>query len=80
MGTIFHADKNGFLTSKKFQYTPETKVFCPFNKKMQCNAFCPMFNSLPDEEATEKDAGKIYFLCPSNASIEIKNAFLYFDR
>lgn len=75
----FIKDKNGWLSWERWTGF-KNNVFCPFNKKMQCNAFCPMFCSLPDEESTEKDAGKILFLCPGNASIEIKNAFLYFDR
>lgn len=40
---IIEADKNGFLTWNRNGVGGRTKIFCPFNKKMQCNYDCPFF-------------------------------------
>ena len=72
MGPIrIDVDKNGFLTWDKFRENradPITKVFCPFNKKMQCNVNCPCF-VIGDNEVS--------FICIGNGSTTHKQTKVF---
>ena len=61
----FEADKNGFLTWDRNAIGGRTKVFCPFNKKMQCNYNCPLF--IIEKETTVK------MYCKAPTIMEFKN-------
>jgi hypothetical protein len=48
----FIKDKNGWLSWERWTGF-KNNVFCPFNKKMQCNANCPHFEYAMEENAVE---------------------------
>ena len=61
------ADQNGFLTWDRIGV--RTKIFCPFNKRMQCNQDCPRFQI--------KDGNTVVFCCISNGNVEYKDTQVF---
>lgn len=55
----FAKDVDGWLWWNKWIFT--NKVHCPFNKRMQCNVNCPLFEYRDD---------KVRFSCTGSITVE----------
>lgn len=62
----FIKDKNGWLSWERWTGF-KNNVFCPFNKKMQCNANCPHFKYAMEENAVE-------FHCVGNQVVRFEDS------
>ena len=68
MAIVLEADKDGFLTWNR-RPGITSKVFCPYNKKMQCNLDCPMFIIADDNN--------VKFACSGGSNISCPNAKVF---